>query len=263
MVARSARRRSAGLRSAGHQAAGSTVMSGLARAGLAARGVIYGLIGIIAVEIALGTSHQQADRSGAVRLVASTPFGKVILWLLVVGFAGLTLWRLSEAIWGPSGADGHKTSARLTSLAKAVIYGFVTYGILKYALGLGAPASTNRQSRDLTATALKYPGGQVAVAIVGLIIAGIGLKLAYEAYKRKFLRDMRMARRRQRHASSSPGSARPAASPAASSSSPSGSSCSSRPSRQSLARQRASTPRSGRSRTRRLGRGCLAWSLLA
>jgi len=167
-------------------------MAGLARAGLAARGVMYGLIGIIAVQIALGTTHHQADRNGAVRLVAATPLGKVILWLLVIGFAGLTLWRLSEAIWGANGADGHKTSTRLTSLAKALIYGFLTYGILKFALGLGAPTSTNTQSRDLTATALKYPGGQVAVAIAGLIIAGIGLKLAYEAFRRTFLRDMQM-----------------------------------------------------------------------
>lgn len=167
-------------------------MAGLARAGLTARGVMYGLIGIIAVQIALGTTHRQADRNGAVRVVAATPFGKVILWLLVIGFAGLTLWRLSEAIWGASGADGHKTSTRLTSLARAVLYGFLTFGILKYALGLGAPASTNSQSRDLTATALKHPGGQVAVVIAGVIIAGIGLKLAYEAFRRKFLRDMQM-----------------------------------------------------------------------
>jgi Domain of Unknown Function (DUF1206) len=44
---------------------------------------------------------------------------------------------------------------------KAVIYGALTYSILKYALGLGAPTSTDRQSQDLTATALQHPGGQV------------------------------------------------------------------------------------------------------
>jgi hypothetical protein len=192
MVARSARRRSAHARSAGRQAANSPVISGLARAGLAARGVLYGLIGIIAVQMAIGASHQQADRSGALRLVAATPFGKVILWLLVIGFAGLTLWRLSEAAFGAAGPAGHKTSARLICLVKAAIYGSLTYSILKYALGLGAPASTNQQSRDLTATAMKHPGGQAAVAIAGVVIAGIGLYLAYQAYRRSFQRDLRM-----------------------------------------------------------------------
>ncbi len=187
MVTRSAR-----VRSAGQQAANSRTMSVLARAGLGARGVIYALIGILAIQIALGTSHSQADNSGAVRLVAATPFGSALLWLLVVGFIGLTLWRLSEAIWGANGPNGHKTSQRLVHLVKAILYGFVTYGILKYALGLGAPKSTNKQSTDLTATAFKYPGGRFAVGVVGVIIVAVGIYLAYQAYQAKFMRDMRM-----------------------------------------------------------------------
>jgi hypothetical protein len=192
MVARSARRRTAWARGSGRQAAHSSFMSGLARAGFVARGVMYGLIGIIAVEIAVGHSHQQADRSGAVRLVAATPVGSVILWLLVVGFAGMTLWRLSEAIWGAAGPDGHKATSRLGSLGRAVIYAVITYGILKFALGLGAPASTNKQSEDLTATALKYPGGQALVAVVGAVIAIAGLVLMYQSWQARFLRRMRM-----------------------------------------------------------------------
>jgi hypothetical protein len=167
-------------------------MAGLARAGFVARGVLYGLIGIIALEIAFGHSHQQADRSGALRLVAASPFGSVLLWLLVIGFAGMTLWRLSEAIWGAAGPDGYKTSTRLTSLVKAIIYGVITYGILKFALGLGAPASTNKQSRDLTAKALKYPGGQAIVVIIGAVIAIVGFMLIYQYWKRHFLRQMNM-----------------------------------------------------------------------
>lgn len=192
MVARSAHRRRGQVRSAGRQAAGSRAMSVLARAGLAARGVMYGLIGVIAIQIALGTTHQQADRSGAVRLVAATPFGSAILWLLVIGFAGLTLWRLSEAAYGAPGPDGRKAGQRLINLGKAFIYGFITWGILKFALGLGAPASTNKQSRDLTATAFKHSGGRYAVAIAGIVIIGIGLYLAYQAYRARFLQDLRM-----------------------------------------------------------------------
>jgi len=192
MVSRLAHRSPARVRSTGRQAARSNALSMLARAGLAARGVMYGLIGIIAIQIALGSTRRQADRSGAVRLVAATPFGSAILWLLVIGFAGLTLWRLSEAAYGAPGPDGHKTGQRLINLGKALIYGFVTWGIFKFALGLGAPASTNKQSRDLTATAFKYSGGRFAVAIAGVVIVGIGLYLAYQAYRARFLRDLRM-----------------------------------------------------------------------
>jgi Domain of Unknown Function (DUF1206) len=191
MAVRSARRRALRPRYGRRQAASSTFMSGLARAGLLARGVMYGLIGVIAVQIALGDAHQQADRSGALRLVAATPVGKLMLWLLVIGFAGLTLWRLSEAALGRPSSDASKPSARVLCLVKAAIYAAVTYSIAKYALGLGAPSSTNQQSQDLTATALRHPGGQAVVAIAGAIIVGVGVYLAAQAYRRRFLRDLR------------------------------------------------------------------------
>ena len=55
MVAGAARRRRLSTRGAAQKARNSTLMSGLARAGLAARGVMYILIGVIAVQIAFGS----------------------------------------------------------------------------------------------------------------------------------------------------------------------------------------------------------------
>ena len=192
MVARTTRRRSIRARRAARQGANSRLMAWLARAGLASRGVMYVLVGIIAVQIAVEGSRQQADRAGAVRLISQTPLGSVLLWLLVVGFAGMTLWRLSEAIWGSNEPGGHKASKRLGNLARAVFYAFITYGVLKYALGIGQPSSSDKQSQDLTAAALKYPGGQVIVAIAGVVVIGAGLSLMYRAYKLKFLKHLRM-----------------------------------------------------------------------
>ena len=37
-----------------------------------------------------------ADRGGALAQIAGKSYGTVVLWLLVIGFAGLTLWRLSD-----------------------------------------------------------------------------------------------------------------------------------------------------------------------
>ena len=172
--------------------ANSPAMSLLARAGLAAKGVMYLLIGIIAVQIALGSSRQQADRTGAVRLVAGTPFGSFVLWLLAIGFAGLALWQLSVAIWGGPGRNGRKKSTRILALVKAVLYGVMAFGVLKYALGLGAPASSDKQARDLTAQVMHAPGGQALVAVAGIGVAGIGVYLAYWAWTLKFQRDLRM-----------------------------------------------------------------------
>jgi hypothetical protein len=193
MVAHQLRRRSARSRFRTRRPASVRFMAGLARAGLAARGAMYILIGVIAVQIAIGSGHHQADRSGAVRLVASSPFGSVILWLLVIGFAGMTLWRLSEAAFGAAGPDGSKPAKRAANLARGVFYGIVTFGILKYALGIGAPSSSDRTSRDLTATALHHPGGQIVVILAGLAFVAGGSYVAYRAVKAKFARRLRMA----------------------------------------------------------------------
>jgi Domain of Unknown Function (DUF1206) len=167
-------------------------MAWLARAGFIARGVMYVLIGVIAIEIAVKGSSQQADRTGAVHLVAQTAFGSVLLWLLVIGFAGMTLWRLSEAAWGSPEADGRKASKRLANLARAVFYAVVTYGILKYALGIGQPSSSDTQSQDLTAAALRHQGGQAVVAIAGVVIVCAGLYVIYRAYRLRFLKHLRI-----------------------------------------------------------------------
>jgi len=190
--ARRAVPRRAGAGGRGRAGQGGRWMAWLARAGLTARGVMYVLIGIIAVQVAVNGSRQQADRTGAVRLVAQTGFGSVILWLLVIGFGGMTLWRLSEAAWGSPGPDGRKASKRLANLARAVFYAVVTYGILKYALGVGQPSSSDSQSQDLTAAAMKYQGGQVIVALAGVVIVIAGLYVIYRAYKLKFLKHLRM-----------------------------------------------------------------------
>ena len=72
----------------------------LARTGLTARGVIYILVGWVALLVALGRSSREADQQGALQLLADKPYGLVSLWLLGIGFAAYALWRLSEAAFG-------------------------------------------------------------------------------------------------------------------------------------------------------------------
>jgi hypothetical protein len=173
-------------------------MRALARAGFLARGLMYIIIGWIAIEIAFGNTSQQADRTGALHALAKLPAGKVALWLLVVGFFGMALWRLSEALYGAPGADGRKAKTRLISLAKAVLYAVLGYGVIEYALGAGSPQSSNQQSVDLTATLMRHPGGRVLVVVIGLALIGGGLYLGYQAWRERFRKDLMLGQLRPR-----------------------------------------------------------------
>lgn len=187
MVSERTRRKVRSAQSAGRQAASSRYVEILARTGLAARGVLYVIIGWLAIQVAFGDTGRQADRTGALRAIASKPFGAAVLWLLVVGFIGMTLWGLSEAAIGGPGTDGRKVSTRLAALARAIFYGVAAFSIMKYALGLGAPASGDKQSRDLTAKAMSQPGGKIIVIVAGLALIGAGGYLAYSSARKKFL----------------------------------------------------------------------------
>ncbi|HEY7143375.1 MAG TPA: DUF1206 domain-containing protein, partial [Streptosporangiaceae bacterium] len=157
----------------------------LARAGLTARGVIYILVGVVAVLAGVGHSAREADQEGALQLLASKPYGLVSLWLLGIGFIGYALWRLSEALFGVTG-DRHGAGPRLRSLGRAVVYAGFAY--LTFRVISGSGRSQSRQQQDLTASAMQHPAGRWLVGAAGLIVVVIGLVLISEGIRRKFMK---------------------------------------------------------------------------
>ncbi|WP_326690837.1 MULTISPECIES: DUF1206 domain-containing protein [unclassified Streptomyces] len=173
------------------------VVGGAARAGFAARGVIYLLVGLLALQVAFEGGKKgggQADRGGALEEVAGKPFGAFLLWALGLGLAAMALWRLFEALFGAAGPDGQKVRKRLLSAARAVFYGFVAYSVLAFAAGDegSGSGSSDKQSQDVTAKALDLPGGQWLVGIVaaGIVVAGVWM--AIRALLRKYHEHLRM-----------------------------------------------------------------------
>ncbi|MFE7512627.1 DUF1206 domain-containing protein [Streptomyces sp. NPDC057540] len=178
------RAHAAGTRSA---APGEAVRAG-ARAGFAARGLLYLLIGALAVRIGLTGSGEQADRGGALAQIAATPFGAVLLWTLGAGLAGMALWRLSEAAFGAAGPKGDKAHKRALSGVRCVFYAGSAFLVLSFAAGErgSGEGSTDRQSRDVTSRLLDLPGGRWWVGAVALGVLAAGLWIAGRAVLRKY-----------------------------------------------------------------------------
>jgi hypothetical protein len=176
------------LKDTARQVADSPWIDRLARLGLVARGVTYVLVGWLALQIAFGNSGKQADRGGAVQEIAGKPFGSVLLWLLGVGFAGLALWRVSQA------AFGHEAGERVKSLARAVLYAGFAVTTFTFVLGKSgsAAANSNQQSVSVTTKVMQHGGGRLLVAVVGLVLVAVGGYLAYEGAQRKFAKDMKL-----------------------------------------------------------------------
>ncbi|MCG5216227.1 DUF1206 domain-containing protein [Streptosporangium sp. KLBMP 9127] len=174
-------------RATAHQAANSQALDRLARLGLACRGVLYALIGVLALQIAFGDGGgQEADKGGAISTVAELPFGAVILWIMVVGFAALALWQLSEAAIGR-----RETVDRAKSAGRTAVYVLIFVTLLAVLLSGGA-GSEDKKSKDLTSTILDLPVGQVLVGLIGLGIIGLGVYWVHEGVTKKFREELNL-----------------------------------------------------------------------
>ncbi|MET8572752.1 DUF1206 domain-containing protein [Streptomyces sp. NPDC004783] len=175
-------------RARARRAANGSAAEGAARAGLTARGVIYLLVGLLALRIAFGDGHRQADRGGALAELSQQPFGAVLLWALGAGLVGMALWRLSEALFGAVGEDGRSAKKRLPAAARCVFYAFVAYSVLAFAAGSrgSGGGSGDRQSRDVTAKLLGMPAGRWAVGLAGAAIVVAGVVIAVQALRRSY-----------------------------------------------------------------------------
>ncbi|MFI5066031.1 MAG: DUF1206 domain-containing protein [Streptosporangiales bacterium] len=176
--------------SSGRRASDSKPAQALARAGLTARGVLYILIGWVAILVALGNHSHQADQQGALQLLAAQPFGKVLLWLVGLGFAGYALWRLSQAAYGVPG-EGNGAGPRLKALGRAIVYAFFAY--LTFKVIAGTAGNTSSKQQDFTASIMHHSGGRWLVGIVGLAIVIAGVLLMIEGIRAKFMKYLRTA----------------------------------------------------------------------
>ncbi|MFD4911113.1 DUF1206 domain-containing protein [Kitasatospora purpeofusca] len=186
--------RAAQARSPGRRLADSRAMDIAARVGLCARGVIYVLVGVLAVQIGFGGgSGKEAERSGAIATIGEQPFGRVLLWALVVGLAAMALWRLSEAAFGQRVTGGDRWTRRLGSLGLAVFYAVICVGVVQSVLvgGSSGSRSGNQTSKEYTARVLDWPGGRVLVGVVGVTLVIVGVVMAVRAVMRRFEKNLR------------------------------------------------------------------------
>jgi hypothetical protein len=159
----------------------------LGRAGLTARGALYVVLGLLAIQFARGeVSSDAVNQTGAFERVAHQPFGKVLLLLMVAGLIALTAWRLIQAFVGDP-VEGDEAKDRAEFAVKALIYAVLTGTAIKvtidaWSAGPDQTAAQNagdQQQQQATSTLFDLPAGRWIVAGVGLVLIGIALYHAW------------------------------------------------------------------------------------
>jgi hypothetical protein len=161
---------------------GRNTLERLARFGYGARGVVYGLVGGLALVAALG-GGRPGDSHDALQRLLVGPFGAPLVGLIALGLLAFALWRAVEAV---TDADRRGNSlkglaTRGAHLVSAVLY--LGLGGTAASLSLGLGFGGGDGVHDGTAWLLGKPLGRWLVALAGLAVAAGGLAYLRRAWR--------------------------------------------------------------------------------
>lgn len=156
----------------------------IARIGYVAKGMVYVVVGVLAVGAATDMGGRTTDPPGALQTIGAQPFGRIILGFVALGLAGYALWRLFQAVADPEG-EGSDASGIASRVGHGA--GALGYSVLAFTAGqLVTTSGGGGSPKDWTASVLALPFGWLLVMGVGIGVVGYGLHELYNSYQANF-----------------------------------------------------------------------------
>lgn len=160
-----------------------------ARVGYLTHGLIYGMVGALALLTAVGLSGGRiTDGKGAVRQIGGAPWGEPLLYAVAFGLACYALWGAVRALLDPE-HHGHGGTAIVQRLGYAV--SSISHALLAiYAFKLATGSGGSGDSKGAMIEWLDRGGGGIALGIVGSSVVGYGLVEIYRAAVGRVAREL-------------------------------------------------------------------------
>ena len=153
------------------------------RLGYLAKGLIYSLIGVLAIRVAFGLQGGRlTDPSGVLRTLLRQPLGMIMLALIGIGIVGYAAYYVFEAVADTRRRGGGVKgwTNRSLTIVKAVAYGAVGVQALNIVFFDRRPSGNPEQGARLV---MDLPFGNVLLFLIGagILIYGIlQLKMVLE-----------------------------------------------------------------------------------
>lgn len=148
----------------------------LRRIGYGAKGILYGVLGMLAVTSAFGAGSQNLGFKDAIQWVTEQPFGAVILGILILGLVSYSLYRLGTAIFDleNNGSDKKAIAKRIGYLCSGLAYAALAV-FASSQLFAGQSSSGGTTKNQLVGMLLDNTAGMIFLGVVagGLILAGL------------------------------------------------------------------------------------------
>ena len=158
------------------------------RIGFAARGVMYFVIGYLALR-----SGRTEDGAGAIEMLSGDGPWAVLIWAMAAGFVAYGLWRLSEALIDTEGhgSDAAGIAARLGGAVSGIVHLGLAFYAASLASGGGSGGGGGGSGTQSGArTALDLPGGELILYAAAAALLATGAVQLVKAAKLQFLRTL-------------------------------------------------------------------------
>ncbi len=166
----------------GHLTAEHPAIVKLGRAGWFAKGIVYLLAGGLALLVVdqsfgwtrVAAGSKEASPTGAIKEVAQSTGGPVLLIALAIGMFLYAAWRIATAVL-PGSTDAEGVATRAGYGVSAIMY--TTFGVTALALARSRAAKVNgnKTVTDMTSRVMQHTAGRWVIGIAGVVVIGAGL----------------------------------------------------------------------------------------
>jgi len=151
------------------------ILSRVVKLGYLAKGVIYSLMGILALRVGLGLRGGRiTDPSGVLVSLLRQPFGRIMLMAVGIGILGYSAYYIFEALADTRrrGGGTRGWSSRALTLIKAAAYGTIGVQALRLTFFNDRPRDGTEQGARLL---LQLPAGNWLLVAIGIGVAIYGI----------------------------------------------------------------------------------------
>lgn len=161
------------------------------RFGYVARGIVYVLVGFLAL-VAAKEGKPAPDSKSALGELLEHPFGEVVLGVIALGLVAYAGWRLLCAIMDleNKGGDPKGWAARGGQTISAILHLLLAFSAASLVFRTGASSGGDR-TESWTGAVMSEPFGRWLVAIAGAVAIAMAIQHFVKAHREKYKEHLR------------------------------------------------------------------------
>ncbi len=154
----------------------------VARLGFAAKGIVYVLVGGIAIKAGLASGSPEGSTGALASLVDETG-GQLMLAVIAIGLVAYVIWRLVQALLDPEhrGSDAKHVAMRLFYALSGIIYGSLAW--TAWQLSQSGQGGSGNGQKVWVSYLLDKPLGTWLVMLAGIGVAVYGAVQIYKGFQ--------------------------------------------------------------------------------